>query len=575
MLVMGMFLVACGSDDESTGTSQNEQDNEQNNEQNNDDEDQAADANEPQEGGSIVFTLDSEFKGILDVNFYDTAVDGDILDFIVDPLITYDENLKIKPNIATWETVDNEHYTFKFKEGVKWHNGEELTVHDWVFAIETIATIGPDHHRYSNINNIVGVQEFTEGTADHISGLEVVNDYEINITFVEPRVNNLENLWTYPMSRTAFEGIAPEDMEGSAPVRTNPVGTGPFKVANIIPGESIELVRHEDYWQGKPNIERVIIKVVDPSLTVGELESGNIDVTPFHPTLLDQISAIENVKVMEQPGLVYYYVGFKLGHWDEEASINVMDNPKYQNKALRQAMIYAIDREKWVDTFFNGLGAVINRPIPTNHWIAADHSDLPNDYPYDPEKAKQLLDEAGYVDVNGDGFREDPDGNEFVVHFGHYATNNPTFEARATAIAQYWEDVGLKVNLTMPDSNLYYDLLDQDDPTLEVFFGGWSTGSDPDPYPLWGTDAFWNLPRYVNEEANQLLLDALDFNVVGTDSDKRKDLYVQWQTIFNEELPVLPIAELNEPWAFSERLQGVSLTVNGLNSAHEWWVKQD
>lgn len=571
LLVFALFLGACTKNEESTADPAPVDTNTENPSEAPADV-EADDPTAPQEGGTLIFALDSEFKGLLDVNFYDSAVDGDILNFTTDGLLKYDENLQIQPHIATWETEDNQHYSFTFQQGVKWHDGEELTVHDWVFALETIAKIGGSHQRYVNVSPIVGVKEFSEGTADSISGIEIIDDYNINITLDMPRVNNLENLWTNPMSRTAFAGINPGDMEASAAVRTNPVGLGPFKITRVIPGESVELERHEEYWQGKPHIEKIIVKVINPSLTVGELENGTIDITPFHPTILSDIQSLENVKFVEQPGLTYYYIGFKLGHWDGEK--NVMDNPKYQNKDLRKAMYYALNREEWVDAFFSGLGTPVNRPMPTNHWIAASDDELPNNYTYDPEKAKELLDQAGYVDVNGDGFREDPEGNEFVIKFGHYATSNPTFEARATAITQYWNDVGLKTELVMPDSNLYYDMLDNDDPSIEVFYAGWGTGSDPDPIPLWATEAFWNHPRWVNEKNDQLMKDAVDINVVGTDTELRKSLYVEWQANFNEELPGLPIMELNDPYALTERVQGVTFSVSGLNSAHEWWLKQ-
>jgi peptide/nickel transport system substrate-binding protein len=141
-------------------------------------------------------------------------------------------------------------------------------------------------------------------------------------------------------------------------------------------------------------------------------------------------------------------------------------------------------------------------------------------------------------------------------------------------LTQYWEEIGLKTKLQMVDVNLYYDQLEKDDPSLEVFFGGWGTGTDPDPLPLWGDDTVWNYPRWVNEDAQKLLEDAVDISVVGTDTEKRKQLYADWQKIFNEEVPVLPILELDEVMAVNDRVQGVKFDVSGPNSAHEWWVKQ-
>jgi len=559
MLVLSLVLAACSGGDKETGKSGDDGKN-----------------SGPQDGGTLTYAMEAEFKGLLDINFYDGQSDAEILTFNTDGLITYDENIKAQPNIAKWETTDNKVFKFTFEKGVKWHNGDELVVDDWIFAIETIASFGADHQRWSNVNTIVGAKEFSEGKADSISGLKKLSDYEIEITFDKARVNNLDNLWVYPMNRKHFADLKGnknlDDWLASPQVRTNPIGTGPFKINKVIPGESVELVRFDEYWQGKPHLDKVIVKVIDGSLIVGELQNGGVDMSAFHPSLLPEIEKLQNVKVEKVPGLSYYYIGFKLGTFKDGK--NVMDKDKYANKKLRQALLYAIDREEWVKAFFSGLGNPVNRPMPTAHWVAADDSDLPNQYTYDPEKAKQLLDEAGYKDVNGDGFREDPNGKEFVVKFSHYDVGNPTYEARAKAITQYWEEVGIKATLTMTEVNLYYDQVEKDHESMEVFYGGWGTGADPDPWGLWGDDTVWNYPRWVNEEANELLQQAVDVDVVGTDEEKRKNLYVEWQKIFNEEVPALPIMELQDVYALSNRLQGVSITSVGMENPHKWWIQQ-
>jgi peptide/nickel transport system substrate-binding protein len=205
-------------------------------------------------------------------------------------------------------------------------------------------------------------------------------------------------------------------MAASEQVRSKPVGTGPFKVSKVIPGESVELVRNEEYWKGKPHLEKIIVKVIDSSLTTGELKNGTVDMTPFHPTVLPEVEALNNVEVIRYPGLSYYYVGFKLGTYDgKKVNMNIK---KYQNIKLRQAMLYAINREEWVAAFFSGLGKPVNRPLPTAHWIAADNGEMPVQYEFDVEKAKALLDEAGYKDTDADGFREDPNGNSPITQRG-------------------------------------------------------------------------------------------------------------------------------------------------------------
>jgi len=553
MLILSAFLAAC-SGGEKTSTSEG-----------------SNATGEPQDGGTLVYSLDSAPEGLFNWSFYANATDAEVIDFFDESLISYDENLKPQPNIASWKTDDNKVYTFTFKEGVKWHNGEELTVNDWVFALETLADKDYDGPRYSSVQTIEGAPAYHDGSADSIAGLKVIDDYNIEITFDKARVNNLENVWTYAMPTKEFEGIAVKDMASSEQVRTKPVGLGPFKVKNIVPGESVEFERFDDYFNGKPHLDGVVLKVIDPSLTIGELQNNTLDMTAFHPSIKADIEALDNVKIEQYPGLSYYYIGFRLGTWD--GSKNVMNEPKYQDLKLRQAMYYAMNRDEWNEAFFYGVGKTVNTPVPSNHWISADNSEL-EQYKYDPEKAKSLLDEAGYKDVDGDGFREDPNGDAFTAKFSHYATNNPTFETRAQAIVQYWEEVGLKTELSMTDVNLYYDQIEKADKSIEVFFGGWSTGTDPDPSGLWRSDALWNYSRWVSEKSDQLLDDALDVSIVGIDQEKRKELYVEWQKQFMEELPALPVAELDEITALNKRVQGVTFDVSGTNRPNEWWIQQ-
>ncbi|HEY2421512.1 MAG TPA: oligopeptide ABC transporter substrate-binding protein [Neobacillus sp.] len=558
ILILSMFLAACSSD--KAGTNKND-----NNKKNGETTDK------PQDGGTLVYSLDSAPEGKFNYAFYGEATDAEVIDFFDENLIKFDDKLKAQPNIASWETKDNKVYDFTFKKGVKWQNGEELSTKDWEFALKVIADKDYEGPRFENVVNIEGAQDYHDGKAKEISGIKIVDDYHITITFDKARVNNLENVWTYAMSRKEFAGIAVKDMMSSEQVRTKPVGLGPFKVTKIVPGESIEMTRFNDYFNGKPHIDRVVLKVIDPSLSVGELKNGTLDMTKFHPSIIDQVKALDNVKAVTYPGISYYYVGFRMGSWD--GNKNIMDDQKYQNIKLRQAMYYALNREEWVKAFFFGVGKPVNRPVPTNHWIAADNKDL-EQYKYDPQKAKALLDEAGYKDVDGDGFREDPNGKKFVINFSHYATQNPTFESRAKALTQYWEAVGLKTKLTMTDVALYYDMLEKADKSMEVFFGGWQTGADPDPTPLWGSKALWNYPRWVNAESDKLLDEAVDMSVVGTDSNKRKNLYVQWQKLFMKELPVLPIAELEETMAVNKRVQGITFDISGTNRPSNWWIKQ-
>ncbi|MHA6259069.1 oligopeptide ABC transporter substrate-binding protein [Sporosarcina sp. CAU 1771] len=565
MLVLSVFLAACGND-------KKEEDKKEDTPKEDVTTDDEAKEEGPVKGGTLVYGIDAEPGGIFSSAFYNIQTDAQVLDFFDEALITYDEGLEPQPNLADWETEDFQHYTFTFKEGVKWHNGEELTVNDWVFALETIANKASESSRYTNVSTIEGAEAYRNGEADSISGLEVVSDYEIKVTFDEPRLNNLTNIWAYPLPEKAYEGIEVADMAASAVVRTNPIGVGPFKVANIVPGESVELVRNEDYWNGDVLLDKIIIRVIDNTSTVGALKNSDIHLMELQPVSAPDVEKeATNVEIVTAPGLAYYYVGFKLGVFDNEKLEIVEAKEKYSDKNLRQAMMYALNRQEWVDAFFFGYGTPVNKPVPSSHWISADDSDL-NTYAYDPEKAKQILDDAGYVDVDGDGMREDPNGEKFVIKFAHYSTGNPTFEARSQALAQYWQEVGLDAVVDMTEVNLYYDMIENDDPGMETFYGGWGTGADPDPSGLWKSDVLWNYPRYNNPESDKLLEAALDVASLGDDKDARKAIYVEWQQLINEELPMLFITELQEIVGVNENVGGFKIDVSGMNNPAEWYL---
>ncbi len=412
------------------------------------------------------------------------------------------------------------------------------------------------------------------GKADKIEGIEVVDPYTVKITFEKVKINNLENLWNYPMPKKHYEGIAIKDLEESKQVRENPVGLGPFKVKKVVDGEYSELERFDDYWKGKPQLDGVIVKVIDPSLATGAFQNGEVDIMNIRPQSVKELSALNNVRIEETTGVSYSYIGLRFGHRDKATLTNVADFDKFKSKELRQALLYAINRPAMIDAFLEGKAEVANTVIPRAFWVAAEESEL-NDYKYNQEKAKELLKAAGYVDKDSDGFVEDPNGKPFKISFGHYA-GPAAFEGRAQAIIQSWNDIGVKTEMatgTLIEFNLYNDMKDNDDAALEAFFGSWSTGSDPDPSGLWGNHAEWNYGRWVDEQ-NQKLLDK-GLSEEAFDKDKRMKTYVKWQKYFNEEVPALPLWENLDLYGINNRLQGVHINAVGFQTdVYKWNIKE-
>ncbi|WP_286926167.1 MULTISPECIES: oligopeptide ABC transporter substrate-binding protein [Lysinibacillus] len=563
LLVMALFLAACNSD---TSTQEKEGGKEKDN---------SPTTSEAKKGGVVTFGTDQAPEGVFDPAYAGSVVDGYIQNFTMEGIYDVNDELEYIPNLATWEiSEDKLTYTFSFKKGVKWHNGEELTVDDWVYALETLATPEYEGPRFNYAEDIKGAKAKKEGKADKIEGIEIVDPYTVKITFEKVKINNLENLWNYPMPKKHYKGIAIKDLEESKQVRENPVGLGPFKVKKVVDGEYSELERFDDYWKGKPQLDGVIVKVIDPSLATGAFQNGEVDIMNIRPQSVKELSALNNVRIEETTGVTYSYIGLRFGHRDKATLTNVADFDKFKSKELRQALLYAINRPAMIDAFLEGKAEVANTVIPRAFWVAAEESEL-NDYKYNQEKAKELLKAAGYEDKDGDGFVEDPNGKPFKISFGHYA-GPAAFEGRAQAIIQSWNDIGVKTEMatgTLIEFNLYNDMKDNDDAALEAFFGSWSTGSDPDPSGLWGNHAEWNYGRWVDEQ-NQKLLDK-GLSEEAFDKDKRMKTYVKWQKYFNEEVPALPLWENLDLYGINNRLQGVHINAVGFQTdVYKWNIKE-
>lgn len=528
-------------------------------------------------GGTLTVVIAEPPEGNFQSIFTGSTGDSNVIDFFNDSLIDVGDDLKIKPKILSWEKDKNDDlkYTFKVKKGIQWQDGNPFTINDWVFTLETLADPDYDGPRYSGVAVIQGAEEKRNGQADRISGIKKIDYYTAEITFKEHKANNLLELWTSaPISEKVFKDIPVKDMAKSDAVRKNPIGIGPYKVKRIVDGESVELVKNKDYWRGEPNIDNINLRVVEQTSMTQALENGDIDMATITAPIAKEIkdSGSENLQLLQAPSTSYAIVGFVLNDYDKKAQKIGKERPKYQDKKLRQAMAYAINRKEWIDAFYYGYGKPLNGLIPSAHWSGAKEGDV-KEYKYDVDKAKQLLDEGGYKDKDGDGFREDPQGKPFFVNLKHYAGSNPTFEPRTAALKGYWEKVGLKTKVEMEEFGKYSSDLEKSSKDMEVYFRTWQQGSDPDPSELYRSTALWNESRYNNPKADKILDEAVDTKVVGDDNDKRKEKYLEWQKIMAEDVPVIPIVELEDVTAVSSRVKNFEVSLKGSNPIYEWSVE--
>lgn len=568
-----LVLAACGDEEETTneGTDTEENTNEETNEGGTDIGStlgtDTTNADEAIEGGTLKVALvaQSPFQGIFSWTLYEDGYDADLMEYTTNAIFETDGDFLATDEGIASMSVDEEAkvVTIKIREGVKWSDGEPLKIEDLMLPYEIIGH--PDYTgvRYdADFKNIVGAEEYNAGTADTISGITKVDETTMTIALkeVSPAIASIgAGIWGYAEPSHIIKDIPVAELVEHDAVRLNPVTLGPFKINKIVPGESVEYVKNEHYWKGEPKLDGVVVKVVPSSSAAVALQNGEYDMAVgFGATQYDQIENLENIEILAREELAYTYLGFKLGKMDTEAGQVVMDpNAKMADKNLRKAMGYALNIEEVSDVYYYGLRSRANSFIPPV-FASFHNADLPG-YTYDPEKAMELLDEAGYVDTDGDGIREDKDGNPLEIRLATMSGDDI-----AEQITQYWlqnwADVGLNVTLTTGRSiefNAFYDKVQADDPEIDIFMGAWGTGTNPSPMGLYSNDAAFNFSRFATEESQELLV-AID-SPEAFDMDFRKEKLLAWEELMAEEAPVIPMNNRLEITPVNKRVKNFSI----------------
>ncbi|MBG9783676.1 oligopeptide ABC transporter substrate-binding protein [Shouchella lehensis] len=530
------------------------------------------------EGGTlnVGVVASSPFEGTLDWQHYSISTDNDIIQFFSESLFTMDEAFNITDEGAATIDVseDNLTYTITIKDNVNWHDGEPVKAEDFVFAHEVIGHKDYDGVRYdASFRNIVGMEEYHNEEADDISGFNIIDEKTVELTFKEATPSLMSGgIWYYAMPKHYFEGVEVADMSSSDQVRREPLGYGPFVVENIVPGESVTLSKNEDYWQGAPLVDEVVLTVVNPDVVVESLKTGQIDiVTTFPATQFADNADMSNVDWLGRVSRGYQYTGFKLGTWDADAGeVSYDPDSKMANESLREAVRLAVNYEELGNRMYNGLRFPATTVIPPYH--ALYHDDANPGFDYDPERAKELLAEAGYEDLDGDGFVEDPNGEEFVITYAA-RQGDATAEAVSNYEMQAWRDIGLNIELlegSLTEPNAFYDRIEEDDPAIDMYSAGWNVGSDVDPSGIFGSQSMFNYPRYTDDTLEEILADGLSEDAF--EQSYRQDVYNQFQAHINEVLPLAPTLYQIDTFPINNRVSGISYEVG--NNDYGWHTVQ-
>lgn len=455
----------------------------------------------------------------LDPHKVNDIYSANVIKQVYNNLVKLDQNLEIKGDLAeSWENPDNYTWIFYLKKGVKFHNGEEFTANDVKFTIERLLnpeTGSPGAWLLKEVNQV-----------------EVLDKYTVKLKTEHPFAPLLSNLARYELAMLNEKAVK----AGGDSYGANPVGTGPFKFEEHYYGDKVILTKFEDYFEGPAEVDKVIYRAIPEDATrVVELESGGLNIMyNLPPQEYDRLSQNSKIKIIETLGQSTLYIGF-----------NAEVKP-FNNKKVRQALNYAVDKQAIVDAVFFGKAEPSYGPLSPSIW-GFDRS-LSYAYPYNPEKAKKLLAEAGY-----------PNGFECTIW-----TDPRTERKSITELVQaYLAQIGVIANIEILEWSTFIPATAKG--ADGMFILGWTGTGDADGglYPRFHTDNIGssNRHRWGTPELDKLL----EAGRTTVDIEERKGVYKKIQSYIIENATDIFIAVPKTLAATSSNVKGFILYPNNIN----------
>ncbi len=498
----------------------------------------------PVTGDAVVVSSIGDAKRLNPTIANDSA-SGDINGQVFNGLIEYDKDLKFEGDLAeSWEiSKDGLVFTFHLRTGVKWHDGEPFTAEDVLFTYQKL--IDP------NVATPYGADY------ERVKKAEVLDPLTFRVTYKDAFAPALESWGMGIIPRHLLEGkdINTDDFN------RNPVGTGPYKFKEWLTGQKIVLTVNEEYFKGRPNIDEYIYRIIpDPATTFQELKSRGVDamgLTPLQYTRQTDTEFFqEKFRKYRYPANGYTYLGYNL------------KDPKFSDKRVRQALSHAINREDIVKGVRLGLGSSATGPYPP-HYDWAYNPDVPT-YPYDPEKAKAMLNEAGWKDTDNDGVL-DKDGTPFRFTIITNLGNDERKQA-SEIIQQNLKIVGIDAKIKIVEWQAFINQF-VDKRRFEAIILGWNIGLDPDNYLMWHSSQTgpnqYNFVSYSNPEVDELLI----LGRKTFDQKKRRKIYQKIHAILAEDQPYCFLYVPDALPIVDARFYGIKQEKAGIwYNFEEWWV---
>ncbi|GBD08824.1 Oligopeptide-binding protein AppA [Candidatus Thermoflexus japonica] len=486
----------------------------------------------PARGGHYVEAIVGPITTLNPLQIQPGDPEADIARLIFNSLVRLDAKGLPEGDLAQrWEvSEDGLRYTFHLRPNVRWHDGVPLTAEDVLFTVRLLQS--PD---------LPGPSE----RARIWQSIEVVPVNSLTVQFRLPEPLALfPDLLTFGiLPAHALRDVPPARIP-THPFNLNPIGTGPYRVASVHIEEGriqrVVLSANPSYFRGPPLLEQVEFRIFpDTRTALLAYRAGEVQgIARIAPSDLDQIRALPSLNLFS--ALLSSYQAILLNH----------ASPLFREREVREALWLALDRQRLIDQFLAGQGVVASSPIPPGHW--AFHPRLPP-VPYDPEKARALLEARGWVIPEGGTVRQKGD---LTLRFRLAASADGFHDLIAQEIARQWRAIGIAVDVDPIPGDLVEQILAPhrfDAALVELMIPG-----DPDPYPFWHetqVDAGQNYGGFRDRDISEVIEEARRT----PDIVRRRELYWRFQELFQEKVPAILLFYPVYTFAVDERISGIQV----------------
>jgi peptide/nickel transport system substrate-binding protein len=442
-------------------------------------------------------------------------------------LVKYDaKNLAPVGDLAErWSLGDDRlTWTFNLRRNVTWHDGRPFTARDVKFTIERL-WLNPQ------------VPFFQRANVGEITRVDIVDDYTVRLVTRTPFA-------TLPVMLGYLANILPEHILGSYTIDQlrnpvdflrNPIGTGPFRFGEVQLGSHIRLVAYDRYFLGRPKLDAVVFRVVaDLEQQLAQLQTGQLDLMIIEPPQVPVVQRMASVQIVDAPQVNYTFIGF-----------NNKVEP-FTDRKVRQALTHAVDRKAILDKIYLGRGRIATGPInPLVDWA---YTDKVHQFPYNPQLAEKLLDEAGWS-KGTDGIRRK--GGQPLKITLDVDRGNPVREQTAVVVRQYWRTVGVDADVRISEFNALLTRIRTRPNPLQAWTLWYITPPEADIMGYYHSTGTLNEFGYTNAELDRLL----EQGRATADPKARAQIYQQAQRFMAWDAPVIFLVYPAEVQALNRRVR--------------------